>query len=263
MGPGGVLYAGNTGGAEYALNPNGRLRWLHPTATRSGRTPPSARDGTVFFGSLDLNIYALDSRGRERWQPATFGFVTSSPAIGPDGTVYIGSFDGRLHALDPKTGRDRWTYTDRRPRLLVAALARTERLHRLGRRLRLRVRPAGSLRWRYDTGDTVAPRRSLGRAPRGGGRSSTSAPPTAASTRSTPDRPAPLVLRHDAARPVAARPQRPELLACAGPARRLHRRRARPSCSSPTTGAAGPATRRCDTAPGQPFGVDLPCASSR
>ena len=25
MGPGGVLYAGNTGGAEYALNPNGKV----------------------------------------------------------------------------------------------------------------------------------------------------------------------------------------------------------------------------------------------
>ena len=62
MGPGGVLYAGNTGGAEYALNPDGRLRWVHPTGElRLVQRRPSGRDGSVYFGSLDLNIYALDA----------------------------------------------------------------------------------------------------------------------------------------------------------------------------------------------------------
>jgi outer membrane protein assembly factor BamB len=107
MGPGGVLYAGNTGGAEYALNPNGRLRWLHPTGNSVWSNAAIARDGSVYFGSLDLNIYAVNARGRLKWKRGTLGFVTSSPAIGPKGTVYIGSFDGALHALDPKTGADR------------------------------------------------------------------------------------------------------------------------------------------------------------
>ena len=58
MGPGGVLYAGNTGGAEYALNPNGRLRWLHPTGNSVWSNAAIGEDGSVYFGSLDLSIYA-------------------------------------------------------------------------------------------------------------------------------------------------------------------------------------------------------------
>ena len=170
MGPGGILYAGNTGGAEYSLNPNGRLRWLHPTGNSVWSNAAIARDGTVFFGSLDLNIYAVDSRGRERWRRPTGGFVTSSPAIGPGGTVYIGSFDGAIHALDPNTGRDRWSYaTDDHvyssPTLgekSVYIASADGSVYAFDLR--------GNLRWRYDTGDTVRSSPVLGRAPRGGGR---------------------------------------------------------------------------------------------
>jgi outer membrane protein assembly factor BamB len=170
MGPGGVLYAGNTGGAEYAINPNGRLRWLYPTGNSVWSNAAIAPDGTVYFGSIDLNIYAVDSRGRLRWQRPTAGFVTSSPAIGPDGTVYIGSFDGALHALDPRTGADRWTFATgdhvyASPAIGERAvyIASTDgSIYALDRN--------GRLRWRYDTGDPVRSSPVLGRAPKGNGR---------------------------------------------------------------------------------------------
>jgi len=170
MGPGGVLYAGNTGGAEYAIGPGGRQRWAFPAGNSVWSNAAIANDGTVLFGSLDLNVYAVDARGRLRWSRPTAGFVTSSPAVGRDGTVYVGSFDGALHALDPRTGEDRWAFQTEdhvyaSPALgpgavyIASADGSVYALDRQGR-----------LRWRYDTGDTVRSSPVLGRAPRGDGR---------------------------------------------------------------------------------------------
>jgi outer membrane protein assembly factor BamB len=170
MGPGGVLYAGNTGGAEYAIGSRGRRRWVFGTGNSVWSNAAIADDGAVFFGSLDLNVYALDSRGRLRWKRPTAGFVTSSPAIGPKGTVYIGSFDGALHALDPRTGADRWSYATNDH--IYASPALGERSVYIasadGSVYAFDLR--GVLRWRYDTGDTIRSSPVLGKAPRGSGR---------------------------------------------------------------------------------------------
>ena len=170
MGPRGVLYAGNTGGAEYALNPNGRLRWLHPTGNSVWSNAAIGRDGSVYFGSLDLNVYALDSRGRLKWKRPTLGFVTSSPAIGPKGTVYIGSFDGQLHALDPKTGQDRWTYATSDHVYASPTLGEGSVYVASADGSVYAFDLRGNLRWRYDTGDTVRSSPVLGKAPTGNGR---------------------------------------------------------------------------------------------
>lgn len=170
MGPGGTLYAGNTGGPEYAINPNGRQRWLFPTGNSVWSNAAIARDGTVFFGSLDLNLYAVDRNGKLKWKRATAGFNTSSPAIGPGGTVYVGSFDGALHALDPNTGNDRWTFaTDDHVYSSPALGERSVYIASAdGSVYALDLR--GNLRWRYDTGDTIRSSPVLGKAPRGDGR---------------------------------------------------------------------------------------------
>ena len=259
MGPGGVLYAGNTGGAEYALNPNGRLRWLHPTGNSVWSNAAIGTDGSVYFGSLDLNIYALDSRGRLRWKRGTLGFVTSSPAIGPKGTVYIGSFDGAAARARPRTGEDRWSYmTDDHvyasPALgegsvYVAsadgsvyafdlrgdpALALRHRRHRA---LVAGARPGAQRRRPH-------PLRGLRQRP--------------AVRARRPHRPPALVLRHHAARPGARGPQRPQLVARARPARRLHRRRARAHRVRALRLVPAPRrTPRCNRSPGEAFGGNL------
>src|SRR3954452_9741250 len=170
MGPGGVLYAGNTGGAEYAINPNGRLRWIHRTGNSVWSNAAIGADGSVYFGSLDLNVYGLNKRGKLKWRRGTLGFNTSSPAIGPSGTVYVGSFDEQLHALDPRTGGDRWT--GRTNDHVYASPA-------LGEGAVYIASADGSIyafdlrgvpRWRFDTGDTIRSSPVLGKAPRGNGR---------------------------------------------------------------------------------------------
>jgi outer membrane protein assembly factor BamB len=170
MGPGGVLYAGNTGGAEYALNPNGRLRWLHPAGNSVWSNAAIGPDGSVYFGSLDLNVYAVDSRGKLKWKRPTFGFVTSSAAIGPKGTVYIGSFDGQLHALDPKTGADRWAGTTNDHVYASPALGEGSVYIASADGSVYAFDLRGNMRWRYDTGDTVRSSPVLGKAPTGSGR---------------------------------------------------------------------------------------------
>jgi outer membrane protein assembly factor BamB len=170
MGPGGVLYAGNTGGAEYALNPNGRLRWIHPVGNSVWSNAGIGPDGSVYFGSLDLNIYAVDKRGKLKWKRGTLGFNTSSPAIGPNGTVYVGSFDNQLHALDPKTGQDRWTGTTNDHVYASPALGEGSVYIASADGSVYAFDLRGVPRWRFDTGDPIRSSPVLGKAPTGKGR---------------------------------------------------------------------------------------------
>ena len=170
MGPGGILYAGNTGGAEYALNPNGRLRWVHPTGNSVWSNAGIGPDGSVYFDSLDLNIYAVDKRGKLKWKRGTLGFNTSSPAIGPRGTVYVGSFDNQLHALDSKTGQDRWTYETDDHVYASPALGEGSVYIASADGSVYAFDLRGVPRWRFDTGDPIRSSPVLGRAPSGRGR---------------------------------------------------------------------------------------------
>jgi outer membrane protein assembly factor BamB len=175
IGPGGTLYAGNTGGGLYALNPDGKLRWLFPTENSVWSAVGIGEDGNEYFGSLDLFIHALDPAGEELWNRLTVGFVTSSPAIGSDGTVYIGSFDGTLYALDPDTGEVRWEFPTAdhiysSPALSTDAGGRTAAIYIGSTDGSLyKLAPDGSMVWRHDTGDPIRSSPAIGRAPRGGG----------------------------------------------------------------------------------------------
>jgi outer membrane protein assembly factor BamB len=169
MGFGGTLFAGNTGGAEYAISPRGRQRWVFATGNAVWSNAAIGDDGSVYFTSLDLYAYALDPGGKLRWRALMAHFATSSPAIDADGTVYVASFNGSLYALDPKTGETRWTFaTDEHvyaspalgPRGIYIASADGS-VYALDRR--------GGLRWRYDTGDPIRSSPVLGRGPGGPG----------------------------------------------------------------------------------------------
>ncbi len=169
MGFGGNLFAGNTGGAEYALTPGGRLRWVHPTGNSVWSNAAIADDGSVYFGSLDLSLYAVSARGRLKWKTFLGNFVTSSPAIGRDGTVYEGSFDGGLYALDPRTGAVRWRFDTDEHVYASPALGRSLVYIASADGSVYAVDHGGRLRWRYDTGEPIRSSPVLGRAPSGGG----------------------------------------------------------------------------------------------
>jgi outer membrane protein assembly factor BamB len=175
IGPGGTLYAGNTGGGLYAIDPDGTLRWLFPTTNSVWSAAAIGDDGNEYFGSLDLSVHALDPAGEPLWSRVTVGFVASSPAIGSDGTVYIGSFDGDLYALDPDTGAVRWRFETAdhiysSPALVQDAGGRTTAIYVGSADGSLyKLTPDGQLVWRYDTGDPIRSSPAVGRAPRGDG----------------------------------------------------------------------------------------------
>jgi len=172
IGPGGTVYVGNTGGAAYAINPDGTQRWTSQREQSVWTTPAfgsGSEAGNTFWGSVDLYAFSLDANGQLRWQTFTPGYVTSSPALGTDGTVYVGSFDHNVYALDPDTGQVRWSYrTDAHiygsPALGSAPDGRTTAIY-IGSAdgSVYALDPSGRLLWRYDTGDPIRSSPVVGR----------------------------------------------------------------------------------------------------
>ena len=172
-GPGGVLYAGNTGGGLYAIDRAGHELWNYPTGNAVWSAAAVDDAGRLFFGSVDAFLYGIDSAGAGLWSKLTIGFNAASAAIGSDGTVYIGSFDGKLYALDPATGAVRWQFATADHIYSSAALEQNEQ----GETVAIyaasadgsiyKLRPDGSVVWSYDTGDAIRSSPALGRAPEG------------------------------------------------------------------------------------------------
>ena len=161
IGPGGTIYAGNTGGYEYAVNPNGTQKWVFGAGNSIWTEPAFADDGTAYVGSLDAFVYAVDRDGRQLWRTPMLGFVISSPALARDGTLYVGSFDSHLYALDSRTGAIKWSFASGDHIYSSPALA--EDTHGNTTAIYFgsadgsvyALSPSGKLLWRYDTGDVV------------------------------------------------------------------------------------------------------------
>ena len=204
-GPAASLFAGNTGGAAYALDPDGHRRWVFTAGNSVWTTPAFGADGSVYCGSLDLLTSTRSTRaGSQLDDASTLGFV------------------------DLVAGDRRATGT---------------RLHRLLRRRALRARRRDRrVRWRFQTDDHVYASPALGAT--AGRTASTSPRPTARSTRSTRRAPA-LALRHrrrrSAPRPCSARaPHGAGRILYVGSAQRHALRAGRRAPG----GGAGPTTRR-------------------
>jgi outer membrane protein assembly factor BamB len=88
----------------------GVKKWEFVAGLHVSSSPAIGSDGTVYFGSWDINFYALDgATGAKKWEIVNPCF-TSSPSIGFDGTVYIGSNDFGVYALDGATGTTKWQF---------------------------------------------------------------------------------------------------------------------------------------------------------
>ena len=165
VGPNGVVYAGNTGGYEYAVTPKGKLKWAFAAGNSVWTDPAFAPDGTAYVGSVDRSVYALDTDGNKLWSTPTLGFVVSSPALGSDGTVYVGSFDSNLYALDGRTGAPKWQFATGDHIYSSPALGSDGTIYFASTDGNVyALDPAGNLKWRYDTGDVVRSSPVLGRA---------------------------------------------------------------------------------------------------
>jgi outer membrane protein assembly factor BamB len=170
VGPGGTVYAGNTGGYEYAVTPKGKEKWAFAAGNSVWTDPAFAPDGTAYVGSVDRSVYALDTNGNKIWSTPTLGFVVSSPALGSDGTVYVGSFDSNLYALDGKTGAPKWQFATGDHIYSSPALGSDGTIYFASTDGNVyALDPAGNLLWRYDTGDVVRSSPVLGPAAGGAG----------------------------------------------------------------------------------------------
>ena len=171
--------------------PQRQSPWTFTAGNSVWTTPAFTADGSSFWGSLDLNIYRLSPHGHPVWHTFTPGFVVSSPAIGSDGTVYIGSFDSKLYALDPATGTPKWTFPTSDHVYSSPALGHDNHGHTNAIYFASTngsvydLSPSGKLAGATTPATRSAPRPYWAAGRRGTARSSTSAHPTASSTRST------------------------------------------------------------------------------
>jgi outer membrane protein assembly factor BamB len=130
----GVVYVGSNDGKLYAIDEQtGAQKWSFATESRVPSSP-AVSGGVVFFGSFDGNFYAVDAAtGKLRWKfanpgerrftathlhgslpageamPDPFDVYLSSPAVA-NGTVYFGSGDSNVYALDAAAGSLRWKF---------------------------------------------------------------------------------------------------------------------------------------------------------
>lgn len=169
VGPGGALFAGNTGGTAYAIRSDGRLLWRFTAGNSMWTTPAFEPDGSSVWGSLDLHVYRLGATGLPQWKTFTPGYVISSPALGTDGTVHVGSFDSRLYALNPATGAVRWTFKTSDHIYSSPALVGNSIYFASANGSVYAVTTGGRLRWSFDTGAPVRSSPALGRGPGGRG----------------------------------------------------------------------------------------------
>ncbi len=132
--------------------------WQAPVADGITGAPAVARDGTVYFGSLDRSVYAIGPDGARKWTFATGGTIdTASPAVADDGTVYVGSNDGTLYALTAAGGL-KWSkvFGSTIPVANSPALAADGTIYlKAGDGFLYALDPAdGATRWRFDTDGT-------------------------------------------------------------------------------------------------------------
>lgn len=88
VGPDGTIYlpfSGTNGGALYALNPDGSLKWPSPFLSSQQSSVDQlvvGADGTIYF--VGERLYAINPNGNLRW--SSYG---SYPTLATDGTIYV------------------------------------------------------------------------------------------------------------------------------------------------------------------------------
>ena len=112
VGPDGTVFVIDSSGDEYALTPDGGLKWIVPFAGSDG--PASVGpDGTSYVGSSNT-VKAIGPDGKIKWtfteQPTDGQGVIAGPTVGPDGNIYVVTnfFGLGVIALSP-TGQLLWS----------------------------------------------------------------------------------------------------------------------------------------------------------
>ncbi|HNW53901.1 MAG TPA: PQQ-binding-like beta-propeller repeat protein, partial [Bacteroidales bacterium] len=86
-----ALTFGSSGGAIYAIHPDGYPKWFFASETTIYTSPVLAKDKTIYYPADKLHV--LDLSGKELWSKEDAGF--SSPVLTTDGTIYGVSYNNK------------------------------------------------------------------------------------------------------------------------------------------------------------------------
>jgi len=82
-----ALTGGESGGALFAIHPDGYPKWFFSSGPTIYTSPVLAKDETIYYPADKL--YILDLFGKEVWSKEAAGPI--SPVLAGDGTIYVGS----------------------------------------------------------------------------------------------------------------------------------------------------------------------------
>jgi outer membrane protein assembly factor BamB len=115
VGPDGTIYVGANNSNFYAIDPDGKMKWLYEAEREIAgiwsAAALSADGKTLYFGANKGGVYALAAdEGTLRWRSFVFGSIYSSPTVDRDGIVYTGSNVGHVFGVYPTTGKQLFDY---------------------------------------------------------------------------------------------------------------------------------------------------------
>ncbi|MDO9255025.1 MAG: PQQ-binding-like beta-propeller repeat protein [Bacteroidales bacterium] len=84
-----ALTFGSSGGAIYAIHPDGYPKWFFSSGSTVYTSPVLAKDKTIYYPADKLHV--LDLSGKELWSKEDAGF--SSPVLSNDGTIFGVSYN--------------------------------------------------------------------------------------------------------------------------------------------------------------------------
>jgi outer membrane protein assembly factor BamB len=84
-----AITADDTGGALFAIHPDGYPKWFYSSGLTLFTSPVLAKDETIFYPAEKLHV--LDKYGKEMWSKDGAGSL--SPVLAPDGSICFGSWE--------------------------------------------------------------------------------------------------------------------------------------------------------------------------
>ncbi|KKM09695.1 hypothetical protein SY88_17260 [Clostridiales bacterium PH28_bin88] len=149
LGPSGIYVAG-VSGRLYALDWNGRFRWIRSTRV-GGQLPPQVGPSeTIYQVSADREVFVFDAGGQERWRftvPAGATSATVIPFAG--GLTYITTpYGKKVFALDQE-GQVQWTFPAANPLMGRPVVGSSGVLYLSESNTVYALSPAGELLWSY------------------------------------------------------------------------------------------------------------------
>ncbi len=134
---------------------DGAYKWTFDTTTGQSilSVPAIGSDGTIYFGSIDLNLYSLNPDGSKNWNFRSLdGSIVDTPIlIGNDGVIYYGA-QSEFYALNPN-GTYKWSYNA--GSIGSSTIGHDGTIYLGSFPFLYALNPDGTVKWDYTVGSTV------------------------------------------------------------------------------------------------------------